>query len=196
MSKKNAPAEVYSVEKIIGDKEKDGIKYYHVKWEGYDDPEDLTWEPIENLKNCRKAIEEYENRKKVKTSEKNANAKASDFNNCQKFPFSMIKIDQNDPLLPKFTASPFAFRSYKKETDRSKKNFISIDNVQKKDDNQIIFKSETFQKASVNIDYDIMGMMFPIVLNNWMRDKMSSKDQNTDSDTKEVKATPIIIDNS
>ena len=199
MSKKNSSAEVYEqsyeVEKIVGDKEKDGIKYYHVKWIGYDDPDDLTWEPIEHLKNCRKSIEAYEKSKKLKAAEKRGNMAISDFYSCQKYPFAMIKIDQNDPLLPQFTAEPFGFRKYKKESDGHKKNFISIDNVEKINEEHVVINSETYQKPSVAIEYDIMGMMFPIVLNNWMKEKTTSKTNQAQSfKVKEEKTAPIVIE--
>lgn len=48
----------YVVEKIIGHKNtKSGIMY-HVKWQGYDDPEDLTWETEDNLEGVV-ALDEY-----------------------------------------------------------------------------------------------------------------------------------------
>lgn len=40
----------YRVEKILTHGHaKGGIVIYQIKWLGYDDEDDLTWEPIENL---------------------------------------------------------------------------------------------------------------------------------------------------
>ena len=37
--------EEYEVEKILNYGYIDGVLSYHVKWVGYDDPKDMTWEP-------------------------------------------------------------------------------------------------------------------------------------------------------
>lgn len=40
----------YSVDKIVAhDFERNGQVKYHVKWLGYEDEADITWEPAENL---------------------------------------------------------------------------------------------------------------------------------------------------
>lgn len=39
----------YIPEKILAERIVDGKNELLVKWEGYDDPEDNTWEPKENL---------------------------------------------------------------------------------------------------------------------------------------------------
>ena len=49
----------YEVEKIINFGYSDGKLYYHVKWVGYDDPSDMTWEPYKNLENCQDIIDTY-----------------------------------------------------------------------------------------------------------------------------------------
>ena len=49
----------YEVERIINFGYSDGILYYHVKWIGYDDPTEMTWEPYTNLENCQYIIETY-----------------------------------------------------------------------------------------------------------------------------------------
>ena len=43
--------EEYEVEKILDSVQDGGQTFYLVKWVGYDDPKDLTWEPLENLEN-------------------------------------------------------------------------------------------------------------------------------------------------
>ena len=64
----NTQEQEWEVESIInerkislnGDKNIKKIEYL-VKWVGYDAP---TWEPIENLENCRELLEEYLKKKK------------------------------------------------------------------------------------------------------------------------------------
>ena len=46
----------YYVESIIEEKNENGVRKLLVKWTGY---AELTWEPIENLKNCI-VFQEYE----------------------------------------------------------------------------------------------------------------------------------------
>ena len=41
--------EEYEVEKIIDKRVKKGGVEYFVKWKGWDDPSDNTWEPVDNL---------------------------------------------------------------------------------------------------------------------------------------------------
>ena len=41
--------EEYVVEKILDKKYDGGVPYYLIKWEGWNDPADQTWEPAENL---------------------------------------------------------------------------------------------------------------------------------------------------
>jgi len=49
--------EEYKVERII---DKDGYSEYLVKWKNYEDPEENTWEPLDNLADAEKAIKAFE----------------------------------------------------------------------------------------------------------------------------------------
>ena len=51
--------EEYEVEKIISQRMRKGKIEYLVKWKGWENPEDNTWEPIANLE-CKELIDEYE----------------------------------------------------------------------------------------------------------------------------------------
>ncbi|BCS04399.1 chromo domain-containing protein [Aspergillus luchuensis] len=53
--------DVYAVEKIMNhDWAKKGDLLLQVKWQGYDDPADMTWEPEENLlEGAKDIVEEY-----------------------------------------------------------------------------------------------------------------------------------------
>merc|ERR1712032_969931 len=61
----------YIVEKILDKKKVNGKIKYKVKWEGYDNLDDCTWEPKENLKNVLYLIEEFD--KSLKKKEKKSN---------------------------------------------------------------------------------------------------------------------------
>ena len=41
--------EEYEVEKIIDKRIRKGAVEYYVKWKGWEDPSDNTWEPVGNL---------------------------------------------------------------------------------------------------------------------------------------------------
>ncbi|KAH7381382.1 hypothetical protein DE146DRAFT_284574 [Phaeosphaeria sp. MPI-PUGE-AT-0046c] len=49
----------YVVEKIISHKFVKGALIFDVKWQGYDNPKDRTWEPEENMEGARDVMEEY-----------------------------------------------------------------------------------------------------------------------------------------
>ena len=49
----------YEVEKIMNCGYNAGKLYYYVKWAGYDNVEDMTWEPYYNLENCTELIDQY-----------------------------------------------------------------------------------------------------------------------------------------
>merc|ERR1712034_251275 len=53
--------EEYEVEKILDKRaEKGGYTEYLVKWKNYEDPEENTWEPVDNLGDAEKAIKAFE----------------------------------------------------------------------------------------------------------------------------------------
>eukprot|EP00092_Neocalanus_flemingeri_P041352 GFUD01045026.1.p1 GENE.GFUD01045026.1~~GFUD01045026.1.p1 ORF type:complete len:169 (-),score=42.37 GFUD01045026.1:140-646(-) len=53
--------EEYEVEKILEKRvEKGGYTEYLVKWRNYEDPEENTWEPVDNLADAEKAIKAFE----------------------------------------------------------------------------------------------------------------------------------------
>ncbi|CBX96122.1 hypothetical protein IAQ61_001304 [Plenodomus lingam] len=49
----------YIVEKIMGHKFVKGQLVFHVKWQGYDDPNDQTWEPEDNMTGAVDVMKEY-----------------------------------------------------------------------------------------------------------------------------------------
>jgi hypothetical protein len=48
--KTKAEAEIYTIERILGRRKFKGVPHYLVKWEGYENVEDRTWEPEDKLK--------------------------------------------------------------------------------------------------------------------------------------------------
>ena len=53
--------EEYEVEKVLDKRVKKGNQVeYLVKWKNYDDPDDNTWEPADNLKEAKTAIDKFE----------------------------------------------------------------------------------------------------------------------------------------
>ena len=54
----------YEVAEIIGKKRLKRKIYYLVTWKGYPE-EETSWEPLENLKNCKDLVEEFEQARKV-----------------------------------------------------------------------------------------------------------------------------------
>ena len=59
----NSEDQLYNVEKILDKKKVGGKVLYKVKWEGYD-IDQCTWEPLKNLFNVQKFINEYEKKHK------------------------------------------------------------------------------------------------------------------------------------
>ena len=51
--------EEFIVEKILDHVIEDNELRFKVKWDGYDDPSDLTWEPEDNLAEAQEVLQEY-----------------------------------------------------------------------------------------------------------------------------------------
>lgn len=61
--------EEYEVEKVLDKRVKKGNQVeYLVKWKNYDDPDDNTWEPADNLKEAKTAIDKFEKDLEAKNS--------------------------------------------------------------------------------------------------------------------------------
>ena len=58
--KKVEDEDEYEVEEIVGKREKRGQVEYLVKWKGWEEEKDRTWEPLGNLKGSEKLIKKYE----------------------------------------------------------------------------------------------------------------------------------------
>jgi len=59
----------YEVEKILDHKYDDGVVQYLVKWKNWNNDEDNTWEPSDNLVGSESIIEKYEKKQKLKKKE-------------------------------------------------------------------------------------------------------------------------------
>jgi hypothetical protein len=68
--------EEYFVEKILDKRKYKDVWKYKVKWVGYS-IDDCTWEPIENLEQCRDLVDKFENEREsklIKSPEKSADS--------------------------------------------------------------------------------------------------------------------------
>ena len=52
--------EEYEVEKILDKRQRKGGIEYLVKWKNFDDPDDNTWEPSDNLGDAEAKIKQFE----------------------------------------------------------------------------------------------------------------------------------------
>lgn len=51
--------DIFEVEEVLNHKSVRGKDYYYIHWKGFDEPEDNTWEPLENLENCLDLVIAY-----------------------------------------------------------------------------------------------------------------------------------------
>lgn len=87
--------EIYEVEKIVGRDIIDGKEFFLVKWVGYDNPKDLTWEPIHHLDCCTDLIQEFW-QEQVAIKEKNYERKLRRAKDTPKPPKSKKKKKSNE----------------------------------------------------------------------------------------------------
>lgn len=52
-------SKIYEVEEIIGKRIKNNRVEYQIKWLGFDDEKDYTWEPEANLQSCLQMVEDF-----------------------------------------------------------------------------------------------------------------------------------------
>jgi len=60
--------EEYEVEKILDKRQRKGGMEYLVKWKNFDDPDDNTWEPSDNLGDAEEKIKKFEKDLESKSS--------------------------------------------------------------------------------------------------------------------------------
>lgn len=92
--------EEYEVEKILDKRvTKTGFTEYLVKWRNYEDPEENTWEPLDNLGDAEKAIKVFEKEQEIKTmpssTSKNSKRKSAPGTVASQ-PSKQQKIDQKE----------------------------------------------------------------------------------------------------
>merc|ERR1712243_423201 len=86
----------YEVEKILDKRaEKSGYTEYLVKWKNYSDPEENTWEPVNNLGDAEKAIKAFEKDLEAKNISMNAktNKRKSGPNSVVQNPSKLQKVE-------------------------------------------------------------------------------------------------------
>lgn len=67
--------DIFEVEEILQHSVAHGTDWYLVHWKGYDNPEDNTWEPIENLTSCLELVSEFVMKQQTKETPKKARVK-------------------------------------------------------------------------------------------------------------------------
>ena len=88
--------EEYEVEKVLDKRvEKGGYTEYLVKWKNYSDPEENTWEPVNNLGDAEKAIKAFEKDLEAKNMSMNAknNKRKSGPNSVVQNPSKLQKVE-------------------------------------------------------------------------------------------------------
>merc|ERR1711862_655558 len=91
--------EEYVVEKILDKRaEKGGYTEYLVKWKNYEDPEENTWEPVDNLGDAEKAIKAFEKDLEAKNLAANAknNKRKSGPNSVVQNPAKVQKVERKE----------------------------------------------------------------------------------------------------
>ena len=87
--------------------------HFLVKWVGYDDPKDYTWEPLQNLTNCSRIIESYMEELKQSNKKKNSDLIETNFIDSQIYPDLIIKQEKKDrSLFLEGSHNPFKFKKY------------------------------------------------------------------------------------
>jgi len=87
--------EEYEVEKILDKRtQKGGYTEYLVKWRNYEDPEENTWEPLDNLGEAEKAIKLFEKEQELKG---HAAAKAQGQNNKRTYAKALAGSQAKEP---------------------------------------------------------------------------------------------------
>ena len=88
--------DIYEVEKILDCiTDENGEIFYLVKWLGYDDPKDLTWEPFDHLEKCQQLIQEFYEEKRKNYHQKKRNPLEKKILNVKK---SKMKIKQSKSI--------------------------------------------------------------------------------------------------
>jgi hypothetical protein len=151
------PPQVFEVEKIIDHKNEDGELIFKVKWLGFPD-EDNTWEPLYNLQNCNKLIEEY-----MKSFDHSAESShATSFYDAQQYPNAVLKIEPNDLIDPAEISDPFSFRKYSVPEKPLFGKLLGF----KKHDGQtwMVFEGLENPLERRELLYDIGAVLFPHVI--------------------------------
>ncbi|CAJ0599059.1 unnamed protein product [Cylicocyclus nassatus] len=102
--------EEYIVEKILGKRIRKGVVEYLIKWKGYDDSDDDTWEPAAQC-DCAGLIEEFEKSQKntAEKSSKTRKRKIREKEDEDKDVIS-VRIDDDDDLFDDGTSESTATR--------------------------------------------------------------------------------------
>ena len=165
----------YEVEKIIDmritpklnefTQKLDFIKEYLIKWVGYEQP---TWEPLENLDNCKELLKEFYKEKKRLLKEKAKKGKNP-------------KINKKDQMHKKDESVKKS--KQKKSNNKNKSNSSLLNNKNKEKIKQKLFLT---QKIIGNINNYIINQ------NNLIVNEEKQEDKNIINDKENINNNPIL----
>jgi len=163
----------WEVETILAHKYENGKLKYYVKWVGFDDPSDNTWEPTKNLKNCRQIITKYLHsigtdylpvmeQKKLNLENKSLWAPKNDlkFGNFRIYDDNELEIDISDKF--ELARDDFCFSMFKHGNDTKP---ISIIQIMPKDGQTFVWVEMNGKKKK--IEYDAACLLFPRAIMDW-----------------------------
>lgn len=110
--------DMFIVDEIIDQRIRNGKLQYFVKWQGYPDPEDNTWEPAENLSSCPTVVEAFETKLKEKEDKRR---KQTNMSTVSSAPASKSVVTST-PIRPANAKLAKAVELEKSELDGKKKS--------------------------------------------------------------------------
>ena len=175
--------EEWEVEKILDHKYVSQKLKYLVKWVGFDNPSDNTWEPYQNLENCNLIKNEYLKLKGLKElpniieKEKEKINKISIENPKKPFFKPNFNFDYQDEFLK---STKLVKKSDIKLNDYDLTNILGFDNIYnlpeiknfeiiKEDNNLNVYLEINNEKIKLN--FDIASLLFQEQIFNWYEKK-------------------------
>jgi len=147
-----AEEEEYEVENILDKRKRGGGTEYLIKWLGYDDPSQNTWEPEENLGlYCQDAIDEFEeNYEKNKKNSRRRKRKKSD----TEFNPANIKID-TAIAIKTGTLNTEYLEKIKAKVTPGKKLIEEADKIEKIEDPNVPFVNHWKDQEKIGFNRDL-----------------------------------------